>query len=50
MASYCDTVAEVYESLRQIMDDFAGFEGAFFIFAGRPDLIHDEKGDGLEEI
>jgi len=35
---------EVYESLRQLVDDFAGFEGAFFVFAGRADLIHDEKG------
>ncbi len=35
---------EVYESLRQLMDDFAGFEGAFFVFAGRTELIHDEKG------
>lgn len=35
---------EVYESLRQLVDDFAGFEGAFFVFAGRPELIHDEKG------
>ena len=34
---------EVYESLRQLMDDFAGFEGAFFAFAARPELIHDEK-------
>jgi hypothetical protein len=34
---------EVYESLRQLIDDFAGFTGAFFIFAGRPDLLHDEK-------
>ncbi|KJS16350.1 MAG: hypothetical protein VR69_09150 [Peptococcaceae bacterium BRH_c4b] len=35
---------EVYESLRQLVDDFAGFEGAFFVFAGRTELIHDEKG------
>lgn len=35
---------EVYESLRQLVDDFAGFQGAFFVFAGRTDLIHDEKG------
>ena len=35
---------EVYESLRQLVDDFANFEGAFFVFAGQPDLIHDEKG------
>jgi len=35
---------EVYESVRQLVDDFAGFEGAFFVFAGRPELIHDEKG------
>lgn len=35
---------EVYESLRQLVDDFAGFEGAFFVFAGRLDLVHDEKG------
>lgn len=35
---------EVYESLRQLVDDFADFEGAFFVFAGRPELIHDEKG------
>ena len=34
---------EVYESLRQLVDDFAGFEGGFFVFAGRPELIHDEK-------
>lgn len=34
---------EVYESLRQLVDDFADFEGAFFVFAGRPELIHDEK-------
>jgi len=34
---------EVYESLRQLVDDFAGFEGAFFVFAGRPELIQDEK-------
>lgn len=34
---------EVYESLRQMVDDFAGFEGGFFVFAGRPELIHDEK-------
>lgn len=34
---------EVYESLRQLVDDFAGFEGAFFVFASRLDLIHDEK-------
>lgn len=34
---------EVYESLRQLVDDFAGFEGAFFVFAGRTELIHDEK-------
>jgi len=35
---------EVYESLRQLVDDFVGFEGAFFVFAGRPELIQDEKG------
>ncbi|MDF9408343.1 ATP-binding protein [Pelotomaculum isophthalicicum JI] len=35
---------EVYESLRQLVDDFAGFEGAFFVFAGRSELIYDEKG------
>lgn len=35
---------EVYESLRQLVDDFAGFEGAFFVFAGHTELIHDEKG------
>lgn len=35
---------EVYESLRQLVDDFAGFQGAFFVFAGRTELIHDEKG------
>jgi hypothetical protein len=35
---------EVYESLRQLVDDFAGFEGAFFVFAGKTELIHDEKG------
>ncbi len=35
---------EVYESLRQLLDDFAGFEGAFFVFAGRTELLHDEKG------
>lgn len=35
---------EVYESLRQLTDDFAGFEGAFFVFSGRTELIHDEKG------
>lgn len=35
---------EVYESLRQLVDDFAGFEGAFFVFAGRNELIYDEKG------
>jgi len=35
---------EVYESLRQLVDDFAGFEGVFFVFAGRNDLIYDEKG------
>jgi len=34
---------EVYESLRQLVDDFAGFEGAFFIFAGRTELIHNER-------
>ncbi len=34
---------EVYESLRQLVDDFAGFEGAFFVFAGRTELIDDEK-------
>lgn len=34
---------EVYESLRQLVDDFAGFEGAFFVFAGRTELLHDEK-------
>lgn len=34
---------EVYESLRQLLDDFAGFEGAFFVFAGRTELLHDEK-------
>lgn len=34
---------EVYESLRQLVDDFAGFQGAFFVFAGRTELIHDEK-------
>lgn len=34
---------EVYESLRQLVDDFAGFEGAFFVFAGRTELIHNEK-------
>jgi len=38
---------EVYESLRQLVDDFADFEGAFFVFAGRPELIHDEK-NGLK--
>lgn len=35
---------EVFESLRQLIDDIAGFTGAFFVFAGRPELIHDEKG------
>lgn len=35
---------EVYENLRQLVDDFAGLEGAFFVFAGRPELVHDEKG------
>ena len=35
---------EVYESLRQLVDDFAGFAGAFFVFAGQTELIHDEKG------
>ncbi|KUK64532.1 MAG: Uncharacterized protein XD84_1339 [Desulfotomaculum sp. 46_80] len=34
---------EVYESLRQLVDDFAGFEGAFFVFAGRTELIHNER-------
>ncbi|MDD4334918.1 MAG: DUF2791 family P-loop domain-containing protein [Desulfotomaculaceae bacterium] len=35
---------EVFESLRQLVDDFAGFAGAFFVFAGRNELIHDAKG------
>lgn len=35
---------EVFESLRQLIDDFAGFTAAFFVFAGRPELLHDEKG------
>lgn len=35
---------EVFESLRSLVDDFAGFKGALFVFAGRTDLIYDEKG------
>lgn len=35
---------EVYESLRQLLDDFAGFTGAFFVFSCSTELVHDEKG------
>lgn len=35
---------EVYESLRQLIDDIAGFAGAFFVFATRPEIIHDRNG------
>ena len=34
---------EVYESLRQLIDDFVEFEGVFFVFAARPEILHDEK-------
>ncbi len=34
---------EVYESLRQLVDDFVELEGVFFVFAGRPEILHDEK-------
>ncbi|MCL5057320.1 MAG: ATP-binding protein [Actinobacteria bacterium] len=34
---------EVYESLRQLVDDFVEFEGVFFVFAAQPEILHDEK-------
>ncbi|MHB1043140.1 MAG: BREX system ATP-binding domain-containing protein [Eubacteriales bacterium] len=34
---------EVYESLRQLLDDFAGLTGAFFVFSCGPELVHNEK-------
>lgn len=35
---------EVYESLRQLIDDIGGFAGTFFVFATRPEMVYDRSG------